>query len=144
MGYIRSFKVYEKVPVSQCITVKGKQPIGVVWAVTNKGDEEHPDIRARLCAQEVQKRDPGREDVFAATPPLEGLKLLVSLGMIEEQKLNKTDPDCFMILDVERAHFHSPATRDNVFVRLCAEDGVEGWCARPLKSMYGTRDAAVN
>eukprot|EP00975_Prorocentrum_lima_P044850 9393250-Prorocentrum_lima.AAC.1 len=58
--------------------------MGVTWAIVNKGDDEKPDIRARLCAQEQRSRDPYREDVFAPIPPIECLRLLFSLGMTAE------------------------------------------------------------
>ena len=38
----------------------------------NKGDDENPEIRARLVAKETNKGY--MEDIFAATPPLEALK----------------------------------------------------------------------
>ena len=113
----------------------------MTWAITNKGDEENPDIRARLCTQGLKSRDPYREDVFAPTPPFESLRMLFSLGMTAEE--GKTEPDAFMVLDATRAHFHSPATR-KVYVKLSDEDYEENKCALLLKSMYGTRDAASN
>ena len=89
MDFINKFGVYKKVPLSECLEATGRQPIGCTWAVTNKGDETNPNIRARLCAQEVKRADPHREDVFAATPPLEGLKLIASLGMTLEPSRGK-------------------------------------------------------
>ena len=41
----------------------------------NKGDDVNPEYRSRLVAQEI-KRD-NREDLFAATPPLEAKKMLM-------------------------------------------------------------------
>ena len=81
------------------------------------------------------KRD-RREDLFAATPPLEANKMLFSLfasmpGMILD------------FGDVVRAYFHAKARR-RVFVDLPKEDHEEGKCGLLKKSMYGTRDAAQN
>ena len=46
------------------------------WADTNKGDSAHPDYRARFVGKEFNTgSDP---TLFAATPPLEALKLLLS------------------------------------------------------------------
>ena len=50
----------------------GKDPIGTRWIDVNKGDDDNPEYRSRLVAQEI-KRD-NREDLFAATPPLEAKK----------------------------------------------------------------------
>eukprot|EP00969_Alexandrium_andersonii_P014742 644340-Alexandrium_andersonii.AAC.1 len=65
--------VYEKVPIEECRRETGKAPIQVRWVDINKGDEERPEYRSRLVAKEI-KRDQ-RGDLFAATPPLEALKL---------------------------------------------------------------------
>ena len=59
----------------------GKAPIGTRWIDINKGDEKAPEYRSRLVAQEI-KRDK-REDLFAATPPLEAKKILFSLAVTE-------------------------------------------------------------
>ena len=49
-------------------------------------------------------------------------------------------------IDVKRAHLNAPVARE-VFVTIPAEDhqpGDEWRCARLVKSLYGTRDAASN
>ena len=46
-------------------------------------------------------------------------------------------------IDVKRAYFQAPSRRD-VYVKLPEEEAEEGMCAKLLKSMYGTRDAAQN
>ena len=43
MEEFRKHKVYEKVPMEECIRVTGKQPIGVRWVDVNKGDKDNPD-----------------------------------------------------------------------------------------------------
>ena len=45
-----------------------------MWVDANKGDKENPEYRRRLVAKEI-KRDK-REDLFAATPPLEAKTVL--------------------------------------------------------------------
>ena len=141
---IRSFKVYMKVPIQQCWDETGKGPIGVTWVVTNKGDDQNMDIRARLCAQDFKVKDPFRVDLFAPTPPYEGIRLLVSLTLTADEH-NRFDINdiVFQILDATRAHFHSPSQR-RTFVSLCNEDYEPGMCALLLQSMYGQRDAAAN
>ena len=47
----------------------------------NKGDAENPEYRSRLVAKEIKKDN--RDDLFAATPPLEALKLLIGMAMTE-------------------------------------------------------------
>ena len=74
---VRKHEVYVKVPLKECWDATGKDPIGTRWVdVKKKGDKVHPEYRSRLVAKEV-KLDK-REDLFAATPPLEAKKLLFS------------------------------------------------------------------
>ena len=139
------YDLYEKVPLRECYERTGKAPIGIKWVYTNKGDENQPQYRARLCAKEIKAKDPYLEGVFAPTPPIEGLRLLLSLAFTAEK--GKREPDCIMVLDATRAHWHSPARRE-VYVELAPEDRMEAGddqrCAKLRKSMYGCRDAAAN
>ena len=73
---IHSFKVSEKVPISECFQVAGKKPIGCRRSDTNKGDEKAPKYRSRFCAKEFCAPDPLKAGCFAATPPLESLEAL--------------------------------------------------------------------
>ena len=82
--------------------------------------------------------------LFAATPPLEALKLLISdaatFGDDEEED------KVIMVNDVSRAFFEAPVKRE-VCVEIpdeAKEEG-EGDVVGLLKmSLYGTRDAAAN
>eukprot|EP00969_Alexandrium_andersonii_P154999 6852857-Alexandrium_andersonii.AAC.1 len=56
-------------------------PIQVRWVDISKGDAESPEYRSRLVANEI-KRD-SRDDLFAATPPVEALKALLSMATTE-------------------------------------------------------------
>ena len=69
--------LYEKVPVSQCYERTGKAPISIRWIDINKGDAEKPNYRSRLVAREINTHK--RDDLFAATPPLEALKIILSM-----------------------------------------------------------------
>ena len=56
----------------------GGRTIGTRWIDINKGDEESPDYRSRLVGKEFNVgSDPA---LYAATPPLEALRLIVSLA----------------------------------------------------------------
>ena len=48
-----------------------------------------------------------------------------------------------MVQDISKAYFFAPATRD-IYIELPAEDAEEGMVGRLQKSLYGTRDAALN
>ena len=144
MEEVRKHEVYVKVPLSECYDKTGAPPIGTRWVDVNKGDTIHPEYRSRLVAQEI-KTDK-REDLFAATPPLEAKKLLMALAVTDgvgfkagrKKKGMRLD-----FIDVRRAYFHARARR-LVYVALPEEDYEEGMCGRLKKAMYGTRDAAQN
>ena len=101
----------------------------------NKGDAANPNYRSRFVAREINTYK--REDLFAATPPLEALKLIFSMTAT----LNRGQ--VAMVNDIGRAFFHAKVKRD-VYVQLAPEDtlpGEEGLCGKSRYSMYGTRDA---
>ena len=135
--YFRSMGVYRKVDKSVCWEATGKAPIPVRWVDINKGDNTSPNYRSRLVAKEF--RTDVRPDLYAATPPSECLKLLLS-------RLSSTPKMKLMYADVSRAYFYAKAVRP-VYVVLPAEDFCEGdedRCGELVMSMYGTRDAALN
>lgn len=87
-----------------------------------------------MVAREIKTSN--RPDLFAATPPLEALKVTVSM------LTNSNKGEKMMINDVSRACFCAPARRQ-VFVELPPEDKDGRDMIGELNySMYGTRDAA--
>ena len=110
------------------------------WIDTNKGDEKNFNVRSRRVCTEVRPR--GTEAIFSATPPLESLRVLMTIVSqpIEDAK----DPWCMTLADVSRAHFYAKAERE-VYIQLPQEDprsGEKDLCGRLLRTMYGTLDAA--
>ena len=104
MGEVRKHEVYEKVPIEECWERTGKAPIQTRWIDINKGDNVHPEYRSRLVAKDF-KRD-NRKDLFAATPPLEALKMLISMWMTEGIGWNRDGQDHAMdFIDIRRAYF---------------------------------------
>ena len=113
--------------------------------------------------------DSQRPDLFSATPPLELLRSLITVGAIAQwdteswgaweraerkytakgSKQGKEDDDnriAFLYSDISRAYIHAPAKEDK-YVQLPGEDwkiGDEQMCGKLRVSMYGTRDAAKN
>ena len=70
----------------RCLSQKKKR-----WVDTNKGDGRSPEIRCRLVAKEVKKRNNTEEEsvnFFATTPPLEAVKLLISEAMTRRVSRN--------------------------------------------------------
>ena len=105
------------------------------------GDAKCPNLRARLVGREIAKDK--RDDLFAATPPLESLKAIISICASHQVG---GSPYRVMAVDVKRAYFYAPATRP-IFIHIPAEDrepGDEGKVAQLNLSLYGTRDAAFN
>ena len=72
-------KVWDVVPVSECFNKTGKPPIRGRWVDINKGDDIDPNCRSRWVGMEFKVND-GRDDLFAATPPVEAIKALISLA----------------------------------------------------------------
>ena len=108
-------------------------------------DFTNPDFRSRLVGRELRHKEV-RDDTFAATPPLEALRFILSLCMTRRRFRRslggRKGLRKIRFLDASRAHFHATALRD-IFVDLPEEDHEEGMCGKLLKTMYGTRDAAA-
>ena len=109
MQYFRDMRVYEKVPIEECISATGRKPIAVRWVDINKGDSTQPNYRSRLVAKEFRGKDEN-PDWFAATPPSECLKLLLS-------KMASRKSYKLLYADVSRAYFYAPVVRP-VYVQL--------------------------
>ena len=138
--HISGIVVYEYTSLSKAISAMGRRPLGLKWIDTNKGDETNFQIRSRLVCTEVRPR--GTDAIFSATPPLESLRILMSL--LSQPVDDANDPYCLTLADVSRAHFYAKAERE-VYIKLPAEDprsGEKDLCGRLLRTMYGTLDAA--
>jgi hypothetical protein len=130
--FMLDWGVWERARVDDCWKETGKAPIGSKWVDVNKGDAAKPLIRSRFVVKEIATYK--TDDFFAATPPLEAFRLLLSLAA--------SDPGDTKIevLDARKAHLHAFADR-TVFTQLPPEEAAEGWCARLVRCLYGTRDA---
>ena len=69
-------QVYRKISREEALR-KGYPIVKVRWIDVNKGDADQPVYRSRLVAKEFNRGD-GEDGLFAGTPPLEALKLLIS------------------------------------------------------------------
>ena len=74
LKYMEELGLWRPVPPSQCQQRFGTPPIPICWILCNKGDDERPEIRARVVAQETHKRSSIEADdiaaIFSATPPV--------------------------------------------------------------------------
>ena len=132
IDYAHRYNVWTLAPISEAWERTGKAPISSRWIDINKGDEERPAYRSRLVIQEI--RQDGVESIFAATPPLESIRFLLSL---QRSRVGYK----IMFIDIRRAHWTAKIDR-LVYVRLPPEAAEEGYCGRLNKAMYGCRDAA--
>ena len=150
LGYFDDKEVWELVPESEAKKRTGKPPITVRWVHTNKGDDVHPNMRARLVAREM--RNAGDDAIFAPTPPLETLRTVLSLAVTQlpGQKPLCRDPNSerrvpISLVDISRAYLNAKIDQKYpTFVALPPEhpEFGNGLCGRLLRHMYGTRHAA--
>ena len=127
--------VWVEVPTQECIDKTGRRPIGGRWVDHNKGDNLKMNVRSRWVAQEVA-RDRSNE-FFAATPPLEALRMLLSSCATHAPRGERRK---LLFIDVRKAHLHARSVRD-IYVALPPEISRPGYCAKLRRCLYGTRDA---
>ena len=129
----------------------GMKPLDLIWVDTDKSvDPTCKKIRSRLCAREYKTKKQGQiqralpaSQLFSAMPPLEAVKVLVSI-MMSVSLSNKGKPLKLRHYDIIRAHFQGTAQR-LICIKLPAEDRQkygEDKVGRFIKSMYGTQDAS--
>ena len=109
-GYLK-MQVYCRVPVAE---IGSHKQIKTRWVDTNKGDERSPEVRCRLVAKEVKKRNNTEEEsanFFASTPPLEAVKFLISEAMTKRVSRNNR-PLKLCFIDVKKAHLCSDVLRE--------------------------------
>ena len=141
IDYAVRYGVWDTVPIAEAYEYDSKGPISSRWIDINKGDEDHPSYRSRLVIQEI--RQSHIEAVFAATPPLESVRMLLSLQRSCTDLDSKGRRKKVLFVDIRRAHWTARIFR-RVYVRLPVEAGnPEGTCGRLNKAMYGCRDAAA-
>ena len=149
MGIIQSMGIWEVVP-----RPPGVKIIGTRWVDVNKGDQDRPNHRSRLVAQEIKKSmqvgSGGEFDFFAAMPPLAAIKMLIAIAVtasiydLNGNLCQNRGQYRISFVDIKRAHFYAAATRE-IYVSLPEEAGeFPNMVGRLLKSMYGCRDAGVN
>ncbi len=139
MEYVKDMGVYTKVRKKSWMKV-----ISTKWLDVNKGDVASPNYRARLVGREIKKDR--RTDLFAATPPLESLRMVLSKCASNQHHVDPLNNFIVMSNDVKRAYFYAPATRP-VYIAIPSEDFEEGdeeKVGMLNLSLYGTRDAAMN
>lgn len=109
------------------------------WVLSNKGDANSPDVRARLVACEVNYGGTKEESFYASTPPLEAKKLL--FAKYADAPVVNGKPMRLGFVDAKKAYFNGIPKR-NVFMRLPRELGLPPhMVGLQVRCVYGTRDA---
>ena len=114
-----------------CLPEIGRAPTKTGWAETGQ-----PNVRARWVAKEYKTH--ARPELYASTPPLEALKVVLSETATGELGRKVVAP-----VDVRRAYLYAPAHR-RVFFRLPPEDyqpSDEHMRGLLRYRLYGTRHA---
>ena len=124
LDYMRSLPTWEPIDRLE----PGDKPVSCKWVLSDKGPGV---VRARLVACETKWFAPAASE-FAATPPLEALRVLISLAA--------SSPGLYLdFLDVRKAHLNGIAKR-RVVIKIPPEAG--GGYGLLQRTLYGTRDAA--
>ena len=138
--------VFTKVPISECWSETGAPPVSTKWVDINKGDDNDPDYRSRWVGREFKGNDRNRDDLFAATPPLEAKRSLIALAScqtgVPRNKIKKLG-----FIDIRQAYFHAKAKRLMYVVipeEFCEPGEFGKVCGRLNYSLYGIRDTANN
>ena len=140
VGFMVSKGIWEIRPREECWEVTGKEPVTVKWVDTNKGSWEEMLIRSRLVARDFKGGDKDRDDLFAATPPLEGKRLLFSRAATKGKKGKRRK---MLFIDVKKAHT-IPRCEQPVYIELPSECSAgEGLCGKLNFWLYGFRPAAA-
>ena len=121
IGYVEDKKVWTKMPRKEAQR-RGIKVVDVRWIDINKGDLNNPIYRSRLVAKEFN--DCKDLSIFAATPPLEAMRLLLSEAATERPGKERMEI-VVMISDVARAFFEADAKRE-----LCVELPAEAKTAK--------------
>ena len=130
--------IWEVVGEGDCWAATGAAPVTVKWVDTNKGSPQEPMIRCRLVARDFRMNDRDREDLFAATPPLELKRVLLSKAVEKGPRGVRK----LLFVDATKAHLN-PKCQGDGFIQLPKEAGeAKGKCGKLVHWLNGFRPAA--
>ena len=118
---MQSRTIWSVKPISDCWEKTGRAPVTVRWVDVQKAEG----VRSRLVARDFKGGDKDRDDLFAATPPLESKRLLISRAATSSKgKLTRK----LLFIDVKKTHLN-PKCQHDVYIDLPAEaEGGPGMC----------------
>ena len=131
VAFMKERGLWQVVPIPDGVT-----PVSVRWVDVLKADGV---TRSRLVARDFKGSDRHRDDLFAATPPLEAIRVLISRAATATPSWGRRK---MMFIDAKKAHLNSKCEED-VYIELPAEAAAgEGMCGKLVYWLYGFRKAA--
>ena len=134
--YMKLKGIWADVDRDESSSKTGKKPVSVKWVDTNKGSE----IRSRHVARDFrEKSDKDRQDLFAAAPPLELKRMLLSkdASLYRSGKRRK-----LLFIDVKKAHLNPVCDQDVCFELPEEANPQPGKVGKLILWLYGFRPAA--
>ena len=128
------------------------KPLDLIWVDTDRSvDPTRKKIRSRLCAREYKTKKQGKiqralpaSHLFSAMPPLEAVKVLVSI-MMSVSFSNKGKPLKLRHYGHQSSTFarNSPETHSTSdFPQRIIKSMTKTKLGRLIKNIYGTQDAS--
>ena len=107
IGWMRNKGVYRKVPRAVAVR-NGWKIVKSRWVDINKGDDTKRKYRSRVVAMEFNRGGQEiEEDMFAGTPPLEAMRMLISEAATVEENQDYTK--VIVVADVKKAFYEARA-----------------------------------
>ena len=100
-------------PIGHSWEKTGKCPASVRWVDVNNGGEGEMEVRCRLVARDFKGKAKGRDNLFAATPPLEAKRMLLSRAATS----TAGSPRNLLFIDAKKAQL-DPRCEQDVYVEL--------------------------
>ena len=140
VGYMIKKKLRREVGVQECWDRTGRAPIAVEWMDVLVTADGETFARSRLVARDFKvKGEKDREDLFAATPPLELLRMMISKAATVTKKGTFRK---LLFSDAKKAHLNPKCGQDVYFWLPEEANPSESKCGKLDFWLYGFRPAA--
>ena len=121
--------------------LKDPKTVSNSWVLSDKGDAECPDVRARLVACKVNTSYTKDNSFFASTPPLEAERMLIK--KYADKPVVNEKPMRLSFIDIKKAYFNGIPKR-NIMMKLPRELGLPPHQLElQVGCAYGTLDASA-
>ena len=119
--WMKSKGVYRKIKRQEAKR-RGMKIVRYQWVDVNKGDDERRNYRSRVVAKEFNNGVDMPEDLFAGTPPLGAIRMLLSEAATVED--GEVASKVVVVIDVKKAFYEALAKRE-VAMEVPDEDKTE-------------------